>query len=129
MGIHHKHFSSSMMDDPVQNLKGKILQKPKEHMWRINKQASKEDWKYTVENTAEEWTPYNSNLQMQGIKVVVNSPNLEAHPKNGGAFEDTMLLLEIMKEKKQAEMKQMKEERIRQMALEQRRRKEQESSN
>ena len=79
----------NMMDDPVQNLKGKILQKPKEHMWRINKQvyqricrnlckckicnlspqASKEDWKYTVENTAEEWTPYNSNLQMQGIKV------------------------------------------------------------
>ena len=38
----------------------------------------------------------------------MNSPNLEAHPKNGGAFEDTMLLLEIMKEKKQAEMKQMK---------------------
>merc|ERR1712025_1330806 len=88
----------------------------------------KEDWKYTVENTAEEWTPYNSNLQMQGIKVVVNNPVPDIETKDGGAFEDTMLLLEIIKEKRQQEMKQIKEEKIRQMAMEQKKRKEMENS-
>ena len=41
-------------------------------------------------------------------KVVVNAPAPEAQARNGGAFEDTMLLLEIVKEKKQQEMKQLK---------------------
>ena len=58
------------MEPCIENLKGKILEKPKHHLWRLNKQANKNDeYKYTVENTEEEWTPYNSNLQMQGIKV------------------------------------------------------------
>ena len=58
------------MEPCIENLKGKILEKPKHHLWRLNKQANKNvEYKYTVENTEEEWTPYNSNLQMQGIKV------------------------------------------------------------
>ena len=58
------------MEPCIENLKGKILEKPKHHLWRLNKQANKNDeYKYTVENTEEEWTPFNSNLQMQGIKV------------------------------------------------------------
>ena len=36
-----------------------------------------------------------------------------------GSFEDTMLLLELMREKKQKENKMKKEEMIRQMAMEQ----------
>jgi len=48
--------------------------------------------------------------------------------KAGAAFEDTMLLLEMVREKKQQEMKQIKDEKIRQMALEQKRRKEMENS-
>ena len=62
--------NKSEMDPCIENLKGKVLEKPQHHLWRINKQANKNDeYKYTVESTEEEWTPYNSNLQMQGIKV------------------------------------------------------------
>ena len=58
------------MDPCIENLKGKVLEKPQHHLWRLNKQANKnEEYKYTVESTEEEWTPFNSNLQMQGIKV------------------------------------------------------------
>ena len=39
--------------------------------------------------------------------------------KKDGSFEDTMLLLELMREKKQKENKMKKEELIRQMAMEQ----------
>ena len=38
--------------------------------------------------------------------------------KMDSSFEDTMLLLEMMKEKKQKENKKQKEERIRAMAME-----------
>merc|ERR1712106_821467 len=37
--------------------------------------------------------------------------------EKGDAFEDTMLLLEMMKEKKQKENKQLKEDQIRAMAM------------
>ena len=60
------------MDPSIQNLKGKILEKPQKHRWSINKGDNKEEWKYTVEHEEEDWTPYNSNLQMQGIKVGSN---------------------------------------------------------
>ena len=60
------------MDPSIQNLKGKILEKPQKHRWSINKGDNKEEWKYTVEHEEEDWTPYNSNLQMQGIKVGLN---------------------------------------------------------
>ena len=59
-----------MMEPCIEQLKGKVLEKPKKHIWRLNRQANaNEEYKYTVENTDEEWTPFNSNLQMQGIKV------------------------------------------------------------
>merc|ERR1712123_555332 len=38
--------------------------------------------------------------------------------QKGDPFEDTMLLLEMMKEKKQKENKQLKEDQIRAMAME-----------
>ena len=42
------------------------------------------------------------------LKVVVNRPIPETQTREGGAFEDTMLLLEIIKEKKMEETKKLK---------------------
>lgn len=53
-----------------------------------------------------EWTPYNAELQMQSIKVLVKDP--VPSKVAGGSFEDTMLLLEMIKEKQQKENKQLK---------------------
>ena len=50
-------------------------------------------------------------------KVMVKEPMPQKIQK-GDAFEDTMLLLEMMKEKKQKENKQLKEDQIRAMAME-----------
>merc|ERR1719312_1377681 len=55
---------------------------------------------------------------MQSIKVVVNKPVPE-DVETGDAFENTMLLLEILKEKKAAEKKKNKDEMIRAMAMQQ----------
>merc|ERR1719412_224166 len=55
---------------------------------------------------------------MQGIKVIVNNPVPEDH-QNPDSFEDTLLLLDMVKEKRRKEMKDQKDEMIRQMALEQ----------
>ena len=68
----------------------------------------------------EPWSPYSANLHMQGIKVMVKEPMPQKIQK-GDAFEDTMLLLETMKEKKQKENKQQKEDQIRAMAMEKKR--------
>ena len=74
------------------NLKGKILNVPYPHIWFkipevgyklkleffnyillltyswLQGTSKDEDYKYTCEKN-KEWTPYNSNLHMQGIKV------------------------------------------------------------
>ena len=56
------------MDSSIQKLKGKVIETPKEHRWRVNKQGNR-NYRYTVDNEDSAWTPYNSNMQMQGIKV------------------------------------------------------------
>eukprot|EP00090_Calanus_glacialis_P025597 TRINITY_DN40079_c0_g1_i1.p1 TRINITY_DN40079_c0_g1~~TRINITY_DN40079_c0_g1_i1.p1 ORF type:complete len:114 (+),score=33.63 TRINITY_DN40079_c0_g1_i1:58-399(+) len=104
------------------SLKGKILEMPKQHLWRINYQAD-DSHKYTVELNDDSWTPFNSNLHMQGIKVRVADP-VPVTTVKGDAFEDTLMLLEIVKEQRMKDQKQEKEERIRQMALELKRKKE-----
>ena len=73
-------------EDVISSLKGKVIQKKQDE---LNK-----------------WTPYNAELQMQSIKVLVKDPI----PTNvgGGSFEDTMLLLEMVKEKQQKEKKELK---------------------
>eukprot|EP00090_Calanus_glacialis_P018066 TRINITY_DN28011_c0_g1_i1.p1 TRINITY_DN28011_c0_g1~~TRINITY_DN28011_c0_g1_i1.p1 ORF type:complete len:130 (-),score=45.68 TRINITY_DN28011_c0_g1_i1:84-416(-) len=76
----------------------------------------------------EPWSPYNADLHMQGIKVMVKEP-MPKKIEKGDAFEDTMLLLEMMKEKKQKENKLQKEERIRAMAMEKKRKLSNQSSN
>jgi len=78
--------------------------------------------KYTCELN-KEWTPFNSNLHMQGIKVLVNDP-VPVTTKNPDSFEDTLLLLDMVKEKKQKDKQSRKEEMIREMAMQQKRKQE-----
>jgi len=76
-----------------------------------------------LDNT--DWTPYNGNLHMQGIKVLVNNPCPAVKKEN--AFEDTMFLIDLLKQAKEKENKQKKDDMIRQMALEQKKKNEQKS--
>merc|ERR1739848_74938 len=75
----------------------------------------------------EAWTPFNSDLQMQGIKVLVTDPLPDQ--KKGDMFEGTMLLLGMIKDKQENENKRMKDEMIREMALEKKRKNEQKNKN
>jgi len=84
--------------------------------------VAQEEHKYTCELN-KEWTPFNSNLHMQGIKVRVNNPIPETS-RGSGSFEDTMMLLDMMKDKKQKEQKTSKDELIREMAMQQKRKQE-----
>merc|ERR1712128_404736 len=89
-----------MASEVMQALRGKVI--------------SKNDRKVEYGDHIEPWSPYNANLHMQGIKVMVKEPMPQKIEK-GDAFEDTMLLLEMKKEK---ENKQLKENQIRAMAME-----------
>ena len=67
------------------------------------------NYKYTCEPGKRKWTPLNSNLQMQGIQVKEYNPVPEKVKENpGNSFEDTMLLLDMVREKKKKENKQKK---------------------
>merc|ERR1739846_57272 len=104
-------------------LKGKIIQKPAKQMWfRIPESVQNEDHKYTCE-LEHQWTPFNSNLHMQGIKVLVNDP-IPDTTRNPGSVEDTLLLLDIMREKKEQDNTKRKEEMIRDMAMQQKKKQE-----
>lgn len=59
---------------------------------------------------------------MQGIKVIVKNPVPTV--KKGDAFEDTMLLIDMMKQQKEMNNQEKKEKRIRELALEQKRKRE-----
>jgi len=108
-----------------QRLRGRIVRKPKEQVWMLKTDSDTEEYKYTCEPGHQEWTPLNSNLCMQSIKIVENRPIPEKTINNlGSSTEDTLLLLDLMRQKKQQENEQKKEARIRQMALEQKQKKE-----
>merc|ERR1712123_255793 len=63
----------------ISSLRGKVLERP-------TRKISHGEHQRPCEIQHEDWTPYNSNLQMQGIKVVVINPVPEV--KKGDAFED-----------------------------------------
>merc|ERR1712142_160210 len=90
-----------MAAEVIQTLRGKVL--------------TKNDRKGEYGDSIEPWSPFNADLHMQGIKVMVKEP-VPRKIQKGDAFEDTMLLLEMMKEKKQK-----KEDLIRAMAMEKKR--------
>jgi len=65
-------------------------------------------------------------IVLSPIKVIVNSPtqSLPKVKKGDGAFEDTMFLIDVMRQKKEKEIRALKEKRIYEMAQEQKRRNE-----
>merc|ERR1719436_737930 len=91
-------------EEVIESLRGKVLEK-----------EEKED--------GQEWTPYNANMSMQGIKVLVKEPLPAEAKKSGDSFEDTMLLLDIVRERKKKQNENKKEEMIRAMAMEQKKKK------
>merc|ERR1712083_77902 len=102
----YKRFSAERMSgaEVVESLRGKVLEK-----------EEKED--------GQQWTPYNANMSMQGIKVLVKEPLPAEAKKSGDSFEDTMLLLDIVRERKKKQNENKKEEMIRAMAMEQKKKK------
>jgi len=46
-----------------------------------------------IPQESEKWTPYNGDMHMQGIKVIVNNPTEKKAKVD--CFEETMLLIEI----------------------------------
>jgi len=118
-----KFFVAKM--EVEQRLRGRIVRRPKEQVWMLKTDSDMEEYKYTCEPGHQEWTPLNSNLCMQSIKIVENRPIPEKTINNiGSSTEDTLLLLDLMRQKKQAENERKKEARIREMALQQKQKKE-----
>merc|ERR1712198_99084 len=106
-------FCHSMSSQEIlSSLRGKVLERPPRKISHGENQRPCE-----IQHDA--WTPYNSNLQMQGIKVVAINPVPEV--KKGDAFESTMLLIDMVRQQNENENKKKKEERIRELALEQKR--------
>lgn len=95
-----------MTDAVISSLRGKVLEKPA----RKQSHLSQGD-------VTEDWTPYNSSLHMQSIKVRVNNPSIP-QVKKDDAFEDTMFLIDLVRQQKQKENKEKKEEMIFRMAME-----------
>lgn len=70
--------------------------------------ASHGEYEYTCEQPAT-WSPYNCNLQMGAIKVITehSTPDKVAE-KLGGCVEDTILLINMMKDLRVRELKKAK---------------------
>merc|ERR1712027_21019 len=108
------HCRANTMGDKGVKLRGQVIDKPKEQMWMLKSDADLEEYKYTCEPGHMEWTPLNSNLTMQGIKVQVNRPIPETTINNlANSHEDTLLLLDLMRHKRQQEGQKKRQERER----------------
>merc|ERR1712226_1355620 len=116
----HANYTTKMGDKETK-LRGQVINKPKEQMWMLKIDSDLEEYKYTCEPGHMEWTPLNSNLTMKGIKVQVNRPIPETTINNlANSHEDTLLLLDLMRQKR--------EDMIREMALQQKKKKGEERS-
>merc|ERR1712133_119560 len=73
----------------------------------------------------EEWTPFNGEMHLNGIKVIVNNPTPQKTKTKVDCFEETMLLIGIYKHKMELAKYEKKEKRIRELAMEQKKRNEQ----
>ena len=136
--------------DVITALRGRIVKKPNMKMWSINTvnenvkmwsiptvsilkekfvdkhmnfQDEKDVYAYTCEKVSE-WTPFNSNLHMQGIKVgrsrkypphddglyiqvLVKDP-LPSTAKKADSFENTLLILDMVRNKNREENEKFK---------------------
>jgi len=117
------------MGDPVERLRGQVVHRPKEQVWMLKADADLEEYKYTCESGHTAWTPMNSNLCMQGIKVKENRPIPEQTITNlADSHEDTLLLLDLMRQKRMKEGAQKREAMIRELGLAKKQAKQQISS-
>merc|ERR1712010_15130 len=116
-----KPIKKTMADPVLPSLRGKVLAKPEKVKWRpqVDDDIRKVEYAYSYERGTQKWTPLNSNMHMQGIKVVTHAPVPQKVIQGGGdATETTLTILEIIKEKKRKENRARKEEMIQQMAME-----------
>merc|ERR1711909_40773 len=98
--------AARMGENVIQSLRGKIHRVPRKHKWRVNtedkgivppapvleeeEEDEGEGFAYNLLPGDPNWTPMNSNLHMQGIKVVVHNPVPETAKKANS--HDTTLL-------------------------------------
>merc|ERR1712112_81223 len=134
----------TMGDNVIQSLRGKVHKVPRKHKWRVNTMEDRginppepvledeeeeeeegEGYAYNYLPGDPNWTPMNANLHMQGIKVVVHNPVPET-AKKANSHDTTLMLLDLIRQKKQNEVQKQKDEMIRKMAMEQKKRKEEE---
>merc|ERR1711936_881064 len=107
--------------DVLPSLRGKVIKKPAIKNWFPAMELEKEtEYAYTFSDDTV-WTPFNSNLHMQGIKVLVKEPVPETS-KKADAIEDTLFLLEMVKEERRKEKEEEKAQQIKKMAMEQKKR-------
>eukprot|EP00092_Neocalanus_flemingeri_P036716 GFUD01039972.1.p1 GENE.GFUD01039972.1~~GFUD01039972.1.p1 ORF type:complete len:125 (+),score=21.55 GFUD01039972.1:24-398(+) len=111
--------------DVSHSLRGKIITTPVTKKWSLTKnpkvvkcaqvlfEDTADTYAYTYEEPSE-WTPYNSNLHMQGIKVYVKEPG----NKKADAIANSLFLIDIMRENRKKEMEAEKAQHIRMLAME-----------
>merc|ERR1719222_434408 len=63
--------------------------------------------KILAKSCLEPWTPYKADLSMQGIKVLIDFPRPDSTGKDN-FYEDTMLLLQMVRDKREKENRQKK---------------------
>jgi len=114
------------MDPALESrLRGQIIRRPKEQTWMLKTDSDSEEYKYTCEPGHAEWTPMNSNLQMQSIKILENRPIPKKTTDNlVSSHEETLLLLDMCRQKKADENAKKKDMRIRELAMQQKQRQE-----
>merc|ERR1712210_85970 len=111
-----KPIKKTMADPVLPSLRGKVLAKPEKVKWRpqVDDDIRKVEYAYSYEMGTQKWTPLNSNMHMQGIKVVTHAPVPQKVIQGGGdATETTLTILEIIKEKKRKENRAKKFNSIR----------------
>jgi len=101
-------------NEVTNNLKGKIITKPQVLKWHVVqnpevetsvviKELKTEDtYAYTYETPAE-WTPYNSNLQMHGMKVYVKDPVPDHYHS---LYDNAFFILDMVREERQRQIRE-----------------------
>merc|ERR1712106_1179485 len=92
-----RHCGRRMSNEVMQTLRGRIIRKPRTQKWFKN--SGNDTYEYTCETEAD-WTPFNSNLVMKGIKVVEKDPT---PVKVEDPVEDTLMILGMLKDIKRQE--------------------------
>jgi len=106
------------MADPVlSSLRGKVLESPEQLQWRLQPRDDKTDYAYSLAHQEARWTPLNSNLLMEGIKVKTFHPvPVAVALADGDATECTLSLLGMIRERRRRESRATRQDTINKMA-------------